>query len=304
MSRIETTAKPKLSIVLASQNACRSVSECLGEIESQCQGNATIEIIVVDNSIDGTTDVIARNFPMVQLVRASRDKLIPELWGIGINQSAGDYIAVTTTHFVPAKNWLGETLKVHKNQYAGVGGAIENDDKAGLISWAVYFCRYSRYMLPFAVEDVEDFAADNASYKRDSLERVIPAMENGFWEVFVHQEMKKQKMSLLLTPNIVVYHLDSFTFRGFMRQRFWHGRQFGSTRSSNIPAFKRAMLGLLSPIIPFIYLYRITRRVVIRKRNIDKYLLSLPVLFSFLVSWALGEFSGYLWNRKNEETGN
>ncbi|MDQ3710697.1 MAG: glycosyltransferase, partial [Acidobacteriota bacterium] len=123
MSNIKTIAKPKLSVVLASQNACRSVSECLGEIEKQCQGNA-IEIIVVDNSIDGTQDVIARNFPNIKLVRASKDKFIPELWGIGINQSAGDYVAVTTTHFVPSKNWLGEILKKQEAQYAGVGGAI------------------------------------------------------------------------------------------------------------------------------------------------------------------------------------
>jgi len=297
MSKIETITKPKLSVVLASQNACRSVSECLGEIEKQRNEDA-IEIIVVDNSIDGTQDIIARNFPNVKLVRASKDNFIPELWGIGINQSAGDYIAVTTTHFIPAKNWIAEILKKQEAEYAGVGGAIENDAKAGLVSWAVYFCRYSRYMLPFADEDAEDFAADNASYKRDGLERVKHAMENGFWEVFVHQAMKKEKMSLLLTPNIIVYHRDSFSFRGFMRQRFWHGRQFGSNRTSNISAFKRAMLGLLSPLIPFIYLYRITRRVYTRKRNIDKYLLSLPVLFSFLISWALGEFSGYLWKSK------
>jgi glycosyltransferase involved in cell wall biosynthesis len=297
MSKIEPVTKPKLSVVLASQNACRSVSECLGEIEKQ-RNEGAIEIIVVDNSIDGTQDVIARNFPNVKLVRASKDKFIPELWGIGINQSAGDYIAVTTTHFVPSKNWIAEILKKQEAQYAGVGGAIENDDKAGLVSWAVYFCRYSRYMLPFADEDAEDFAADNASYKRDGLEHVKHTMENGFWEVTVHQAMKKEKMSLLLTPDIVVYHHDSFTFRGFIRQRFWHGRQFGSTRASSIPASKRAMLVLLSPLIPFIYLYRITRRVFTRKRNIDKYLLSLPVLFLFLVSWSWGEFNGYLWKSK------
>ncbi len=68
MSKIETITKPKLSVVLASQNACRSVSECLGEIEKQRNEDA-IEIIVVDNSIDGTQDIIARNFPNIKLVR-------------------------------------------------------------------------------------------------------------------------------------------------------------------------------------------------------------------------------------------
>ncbi len=297
MNKPETIKKTRLSVVLASQNASRSVLECLREIESQCERNMN-EIIVVDNSTDETPEIIIRNFPNVQLIRAPKYKLIPELWGIGINQSRGAYIAVTTTHFIPAKNWISEIIKSHQNQYAGVGGAIENDKQAGLISWAVYFCRYSRYMLPFVEEEVEDFAADNASYPRDSLEPVQQLAEHGFWEAHFHRELKKKQMSLLLTPKVIVYHKDSFTFGGFMRQRFQHGRQFGSTRASSISSSKRIIFGLLSPLIPFIYLFRITRRVFTSKRNTGKYLLSVPVLFLFLVSWACGEFGGYLWKSK------
>ena len=294
MNNIEVALKPKLSVVLASQNARESAAECLREIENQRNGNQ-IEIVVVDNSTDGTQDIVAREFPQVKLIKAPKEKFIPELWGIGINESVGEYVAVTTTHFVPSENWIAEIIKIHESEYAGVGGAIENDERAGIVSWAVYFCRYSRYMPPFAEENTDDFAADNASYKRSSLERVKDAMQDGFWEVFVHKEMQKKKMSLLLTSDIVVYHRDSFTFSGFMSQRFWHGRQFGSTRAANVPGAKRIALVLLSPLIPFVYLYRITRRVFARKRNIDKYFLSLPVLFLFLVSWSFGEFSGYVW---------
>ncbi len=286
--------KPKLSVVLASQNARDSVSDCLQTLENQCKTD-NVEIIVVDNSTDDTAEIIKREFPNVNLLNAAKDKLIPELWGIGIADSAGEYIALTTTHFIPSENWIAEISKIHDSRYAGVGGAIENEANAGIVSWAVYFCRYSRYMLPFAEENVDDFAADNASYKRSSLERVKQTMTDGFWEVFVHKEMQKEKMSLLLTPDIVVYHRDSFTFSGFMSQRFWHGRQFGSTRAASISSAKQIALILLSPLIPFIYIYRITRRVFARKRNTGKYFLSLPVLFLFLLSWSVGEFSGYLW---------
>lgn len=294
MSETETFEQPKLSVVLASQNACGSVSKCLSEIENQ-RNDESIEVVVVDNSTDGTQEIIAEKFPEIKLIKAPTGKFIPELWGIGINRSSGKIVAVSTTHFIPAKNWLVEILKIHQENYAGIGGAIENNERAGIVSWAVYFCRYSRYMLPFARENVEDFAADNASYKRSSLERVKQTMTDGFWEVFVHKEMQKKKISLLLTPDIVVYHQDSFTFSGFMSQRFWHGRQFGSTRAASISSARRIALILLSPLIPFIYLYRITRSVFARQRNTGKYFLSLPVLFLFLLSWSFGEFSGYLW---------
>jgi glycosyltransferase involved in cell wall biosynthesis len=290
--------KPKLSIVIASQNAEQSVRDCLQATKLQCE-NSKVEIIVIDNSTDETAEIIKREFPEIKLVAARKEKLIPELWGIGITESTGEYIALTTSHFVPAQNWAKEILKAQDNSFAGIGGAIENDKNAGLVSWAVYFCRYSPYMLPFEEIEVEDFAADNASYKRKDLERVKETMKEGFWETFVHREMIKSGMSLQKKPEIIVYHQKSFTFKGFMNQRFWHGNQFGETRASGMAGSRRATMVLLSPLIPLIYLFRITRRVLTKKRNIGKFLLSLPILTLFLLSWSFGEFSGYLRGSKN-----
>jgi len=287
------TKTPKLSVVVASQNASHSVGDCLRSLEKQLS-NGAIEIVVIDNSTDKTREIIEREFPSVKLVKAPNDKLIPELWGIGINESVGEFVALTTSHFVASENWTSEILRAQQQPHAGIGGAIENEERAGIVSWAVYFCRYSPYMLPFGQTEVEDFAADNASYKRCDLERVKNTMRDGFWETFVHKEMLKKGMSLLKTPDIVTFHQKSFTFAGFMNQRFWHGRQFGEARSAEMPAARRAVFVLLSPAIPLIYLARITRRVFDKKRNVGKFVMSLPVLTMFLLSWSLGEFTGYL----------
>lgn len=287
------TAQPELSVVIASQNAQNSVGDCLRAIEVQCE-NGKVEIIVVDNSTDETAKIINREFPNIKLVTAHKQKLIPELWGIGIAESTGEYVALTTSHFVPAQNWTAEILKAQELSYAGIGGAIENDENADLVSWAVYFCRYSPYMLPFGETEVEDFAADNASYKRLDLERMKETMEDGFWETFVHREMIKSGMSLQKKPEIVVYHQKSFTFKGFMNQRFRHGKQFGETRIAKMSGSRRVAMIMLSPLIPFVYLFRITRRVLTKKRKIGKFILSLPILILFLLSWSIGEFSGYL----------
>ncbi len=288
-------AKPKLSVVVASQNAQGSIADCLRSLKNQCS-KGKIEIIVVDNSTDETAEIIKREFPSVKIIAADKAKFIPELWGIGIGESGGEYVALTTSHFVPSAKWTGEILKAHEQSFAGIGGAIENEECAGAVSWAVYFCRYSPYMLPFGETEVEDFAADNASYKRCDLEKVKDAMRDGFWETFVHQEMRREKMTLAKSPEIVVYHQKSFTFAGFMSQRLWHGRQFGETRAFKMSAIRRAAMILLSPTIPFIYLFRITRRVLAKKRNLGKFFLSLPILILFLLSWSVGEFSGYLWS--------
>ncbi len=287
--------KPKLSVVIGSQNARDSISECLNALEKQHNG-PEVEIIVVDNSNDGTADIVSQRFPRIELVRSAEDRYMPELWEIGIKRSSGDVVALTTSHFVPEKNWIAEILKAHQSNFAGIGGAIENDKKSGLVSWAVYFCRYSPYMLPFREVTVDDFAGDNASYKRAALDRFQDARRKGFWELFVHNEMRKAGLELLLTPDIVVYHQKSFGLPSFMSQRFWHGRQFGSERASSISLLKLSIYILASPLIPAVFLLRITRRVLKRGKHIKEYLLSLPILLLFLLSWAAGEFSGYVWN--------
>ena len=286
--------KPKLSVVIGSQNARDSISECLNALEKQHNG-PEVEIIVVDNSTDGTAEIISQQFSWIELVRSAEHKYMPELWEIGISQSGGDVVALTTSHFVPAKNWIAKILKAHQSNYAGIGGAIENDKQAGLISWAVYFCRYSPYMLPFREVTVDDFAGDNGSYKRAALDRFQDARRKGFWELFIHNEMRKAGLELLLTPEIVVYHQKSFSLPSFMTQRFWHGRQFGSERASSVSLLKRSIYILASPLIPAVFLLRITRCVLDRRKHIKEYLLSLPILLLFLLSWAAGEFTGYVW---------
>lgn len=285
--------KPKLSVVVASQNARETILECVRSIGRQSKAGE-VEIIVVDNSTDDTDKVLQNEFQYGGLIEADTSKLIPELWGIGIRKCTGDYIALTTAHFIPAENWIDQIIQAQKRPFAGIGGAIENGEKEGLVSWAIYFCRYSHYMLPFDDTEVADFAADNASYKRVEMEKLDIPLEDGFWETFAHKEMSDRGMQLLKTPDIVVHHRKSFSFSGFMKQRFAHGKHYGSSRTEGLNPLNRASLIVLSPLIPALYLFRILRAILTKKRNLSKLILSSPILTMFLLSWSVGEFSGYL----------
>ena len=296
----KVAAMPKLSVVIGANNARASIRECLAALQNQVDGHP-VEIIVVDNSTDGTADIVSQQFPRLKLVRSPESDFIPELWEAGIRQSSGEIVAITTAHCVPHPNWVEEVIRAHEGPYSGIGGAIENDQSAGLVEWAIYFCRYSLYMLPFEERFVEDFAGDNASYKRWAVEQCKKARANGFWEPFVHAELLKAGLKLMVTPNIVVNHKRSFSLRGFIKQRFWHGKQFGRERAAGLSGSRRALYILASPLIPLLFLWRITRRVLAKKRYVKQYVLSLPILMLFLISWSVGELSGYLQRSETRE---
>lgn len=289
---------PKLSIIVGAKNARDAIKECLSDLEKQ-SGEEGVEIIVVDGSSDGTAEIVSKGFPNVKLIRHRESLLMPQLWEIGISQSTGDIVAIITAHCIPREDWIEQILKKHETRYAGIGGAVENDPESGLVGWAIYFTRYSSYMLPFSEVHVKDFAGDNASYKRSALNSCKDARSEGFWEPFVHAELINKGFELLKTPEIVVYHKKSFTMSGFIRQRFLHGRQFGSSRASGISGTVRAMYIISSPLIPFVLLYRVAQRVIVKKRYVTKFLLSLPVTAVFFLSWTVGEVAGYIRRPKD-----
>lgn len=191
-----------ISVVVASHNARASVRECLTALLTQ-RADTRAEIVLVDNSTDGTAELVRKEFSSVEMLHAPPSTLIPQLWAMGIRRSSGDIVALTTAHCVPQQDWLRRIQEAHQDSVVAVGGAIENDPSASVMDWAVYFCRYSHYMLSFPSGLVSEIPGDNASYKRAVIERFPQTWQGGFWEPAVHAELRRAGFSLLLSPSIV-----------------------------------------------------------------------------------------------------
>ena len=97
-----------------------------------------------------------------------------------------------------------------------------------------------------------------------------------------------------MVPSIVLYHKRSFSFWGFMKQRFQHGRQFGRWRSTSLTKPKRVFHIASSPMLPFLLLFRNVRQVWAKGKHRKKLLSSLPIQGMFFLAWTLGEGMGYL----------
>ena len=285
---------PDISVIVASKNGQETIEECLTSIEKQKENHLLEIIVVTDNSKNGTSQIIKNRFPGVKLIEFSKPALIPELWSAGIEAASGEIIAITIAQCIPASNWVSKIIESLKLPYSAVGGAIENLDTASISDWALYFCRYSNYMPPFDEREVLDMAGDNAAYKRKALEHYKKIIKNGFWENSVNSAMVKDGLKILLTPNIITVYKNSFDIISFSMQRFLHGYNYGQKRSLSFSTLKIFVFLLASPLIPSVYLKRIIQRVLNRNRRKTKLVLSLPILFVFILCWSLGECCGYI----------
>jgi hypothetical protein len=284
--------KPELSIVVAASHASHVIAECLGALEPQISGH-DVELIVVALTAADARNVRER-FPNATLIEAEPSRLIPELWGIGATRARGRVIAITIGTCIPDAHWVENILRAHTEDVAAVGGAIESARGASLVDWAVYFVRYTPFMLPFRAGPME-VAGDNGTYKRAALaDQMQWITTHGFWEAEVNANLRRQRQQLWGDPSIVVYHNRSFTFGGFTRQRFEHGRIFGRMRAAKVSTAQRAIYIVTAPAIPFVLFARIIRNVLRRKRNLGIFMLSLPLIVWFLLYWSLGEFLGLI----------
>ena len=282
---------PSVSVVVAAWQDTAGLAECLDALGPQSEDGT--EVIVVSSA--ACPPALRDRFGGVAWVDAAADLPIPALWGLGMQRSSRDVVALTTTHFTPAPDWVPVIRRSHSRlDSPGIGGPIDPPRGGGLVDWATYFMRYSAYARCDREQTRDDLAGDNASYKRAAVLAHPDLLRDGFWEQEFHRRFRLAGRTLTLVPEMRVRQRTSFGFRRFLRQRFDHGRRYGRTRLAGRGAWARAVHVLGSPLVPAILLARITGRVTSAGRDLGPFVAALPVLACFVVAWAAGEATGYL----------
>ena len=282
----------KLSIIIAAQDAGPHLNQCVAAAVTQLPP-AEMEILVVDGSGKPELEQWIRAFPSARLIVGAPQSNVPQLWRAGIEAARGRIVALTIENCVPAPDWARRMLAAHEADWAGVGGAIEMAREARLADWAVYFSRYSNYMLPFAPRVLDDLAGDNCSYKCEALDRVQGQTGDGFWETFLHYDMRHRKERLLCDPSPVVTYRGGLTAWRFFRRRYIHGRYFAARRGRAFTLPQRLMRAAGFVAVPPLLLNRMARRVWKNGRHRSKFVAALPLVIAFLLAWACGECVGY-----------
>src|SRR6266851_7457196 len=179
----------ELSIVVAVTEGGPPPRSCLAALEAQISG-ITAEVLVIDGTKSGTASAWSRDSGSVRILQLPAQPEVPTLWQAGIDASRGRIIALLVDSCIPGREWAQQVLRAHQTDCAVIGGAIDLAPTLGAVDSAIYFCRYSRYMPPFAATFLDDLPGNNCSYKRAALSGVQDELADGFWETFVHRKMR------------------------------------------------------------------------------------------------------------------
>jgi glycosyltransferase involved in cell wall biosynthesis len=283
---------PKLSVVIASINGADSLADCIASFARQPRGDE-IEIVVAASSHSGAEKKICAQYANVRLFHFSEHKSIPELRAAGLLNARGEVLAMTEDHCLADEHWIENALRAHESPHLVIGGAVENAATERLVDWAVYFCEYGRYMLPVAPGATDDLPGPNVSYKRAALNQIRDLLSPATWEPFWHWRLMSNGVQLINDPRLVIYHRKNFTLRGFLSERYHYARSFAGRRVQGASPVKRTLLTFAAPLLPPLLLARIAARVLRKGRHRREFVLALPYIVLFTLSWSLGEFIGY-----------
>lgn len=296
-----------LSVIVTVVDAGETLVRCLSALARQEHAPALEIIVPYDESVAGMAPIVARfptfHFLPIGQIETSRPRMGPagqhELFdrrrSAGLARARGDIVAILEDRGVPRPDWARALADTHERlPHAVIGGGVENG-RERVLNWAVYFCDFGRYQLPFD-EGPRAYVTDvNIGYKRRALEQTRALWTERYHETTVHWALTRAGETLFLSNRFAVDQMrDDLSIGRLVSERVGWGRLFAYTRARETGMARRMLLAAMAPVLPLLLFYRLARHQVTKKRTLGKFLLASPVVLLLLATWSLGEMIGYL----------
>ena len=286
------TSSPRVSVVIASIVGAPFLDDCLVSVERQAK-ECGAEVIVVACGTTAFAQGIAKKFTWVQVIHREERETVPDLRRHGVEHAAGEIIAIIEEHCVAAPDWLKRAIAAHASgDYGVVGGPVVDHSYKRLRDWVVYFCEYNNYLPPWRDGEWHDLGSANIAYSRSVLLQYKDLLGVGYWEAALHPRLLADGIKFRAVPEMVVHHRGPFDYGYYLQQRYWFSRAFAGARNLSM-AHKMAYF-VAAPLVPFLLLARMSKRVWARHCRVSKFAQSLPLLIPALFVYVAGEVVGYL----------
>jgi glycosyltransferase involved in cell wall biosynthesis len=284
---------PRVSIIVPSVTGLPVVAECLQSLIDQ-EGADGAEILVLDRCGEATRAVLRSRFPQTQVIPVEGRPSIPALRAIGIERAKGQMVAILEDHCIAQPGWLRAIEQAYEAGHRAIGGPVENDCGDRVVDWAAFYCEYAPFCGPAPRGIVAEIPGNNAAFDRRLFEQLQPELQAEVWEPFWLARLRQRRVVFHSVPEMAVLHRISFRYGNFLTQRYHYSRSFAGMRLSGAPWWKRAAYAGATVLLPGLLLGRLTVTVVRKRRHWKRFVYCLPVLMTFLASWAVGEGVGAL----------
>lgn len=293
-----------VSVVIPCFNGAATIRDCLQALTDQSFG-ASYEIILVDSSYDATPEIVTRFFPGVRLIHLDKKTDPGSARNIGIKQSKGDPLLFIDADCVADPAWIAKMVERHREGHPVVGGAVENNNRAGdAVALAGYMAEFREFLPEHPERMMPHVPACNISYKREIF-NTYGFFDKNYYpqeDMLYNYRLMDKGIKILFSPDIQVKH----THRSRLKDFFSHQRLIGEVTPAvldqlDLPGSFLArnpfITLLLGPFLPFVKFIR-TLGVFLRLRAATVFRQPAAVILfaAGLGAWIAGFIQG-VWSK-------
>jgi hypothetical protein len=282
----------ELSVVIPSVNGFSDLEGCLTALLRESK-DVRLELLVVDRCGESVRRRLREAFPSVRLLEVTSSQTIPQMRALAFAQATAPAVAVVEDHVIVPSGWARRLLQALGDGNRVVAGSVENAATETLLDWAAFLCEYSHCLPPMQSGPVDWLTGNNVVYPKALLDRYRAVVEEGRWENYLHDTLRRDGIPLVCHPEIVVGHKKHYTFSEYLSQRYLYARSYAGARVASASPATRLAYGFAAFALPPLLFYRTVSRILKKGRHRNLLFKSLPLIGVFVVAWGCGEIRGY-----------
>jgi hypothetical protein len=294
VGRNNRSGQPALSAIVVIPDSYETVRYTMSRLQAQ-SAVEQIEVVFVMPSYQqlALDEAQFKCFHGWQAIEVGTVISKARAFAVGIRHARAPVVALTEDHSFPDAKWAEVFIAAHRQPWAAVGPAMCNGNPDTMLSWADFYQAYGEWTPPVSSKSISQLPGHNSSYKRDILlalgDRLDFMMEA---EGSLHRELKSKGYELLLESSTCTTHLNFATWSSWLPKRYYTGRQVSSTWAKEWSWRRRLLFTAASPLIPWVRLWRVGRRI--RRGQPSVFLMRLiPVLLVGLLIEGIGYTMGF-----------
>lgn len=217
---------PKVSVIVASFNAERTLGDCLKSLARQSYPE--YEIILVDDGSTDHTAKIAAEHPEVRCVRHDRNRGLSVARNTGLALATGEVVAFTDADCRADEDWLYYLIgDLTQSEFAGMGGPnlLPPDDSA--VAAAVMVSPGGPAHVMLDDRQAEHIPGCNMAFLRWALEQVggfDPIFHRAGDDVDLCWRLQQAGLKIGFSPAALVWHYRRSTVAAYLKQQYGYGQ--------------------------------------------------------------------------------
>lgn len=252
-----TENDPILSVIVPCYNSEQTIRRCLDSIVNQVT-SVSYKVIVVDSSVDQTPQIVAREYPSIQLIHLDRRTFAGAARNIGIRSAQTPFCLMIDSDCIAQPDLIERMIARHSEaEYAAVGGSLRNGTPGSLSGWTGYLLEFKEYSPRSPRRFEKSVPTANAAYRREALEG-SGCFDEDLWlgeDILLNWKIHNSGGLILFDPAIEVTHLNRTGWRSVLSYQISLGRcSAEARRRGGLPGdflLRYPFLILLMPLVRF-----------------------------------------------------